>query len=199
MGGSDSGHPPGAPVPAAGEGGDPVAFWELVEQYRPYLRRVAAGLLGDRLPNKTDASDVVQQGLLAAYQRRAQFRGRSAGEWQGWLVAIVRNEALNLLRYWRQDRRDVRQEQALPAGSAAGPALDVSSPSRQTARREQAARLLAALDRLPPDHRQVITLRNLEDLAYADVATRMGRTEQAVRQLWVRAVQRLRQELGEDA
>jgi RNA polymerase sigma-70 factor (ECF subfamily) len=113
-------------------------------------------------------------------------------------MAIVRNEAQNLLRYWRQEMREVDREEALVAGSSDRRQLasDSSTPSQSAVRREQAARLLAALERLPPDYRQVITLRNLQDLPYEAVSARMGRSEPAVRQLWVRAVQRLRQEFG---
>jgi RNA polymerase sigma-70 factor (ECF subfamily) len=177
---------------------NPSDFWTLAERYRPYLKRVVARVLGEQLSDKVDASDVVQQGYLEAFRHRSQFRGTSAGEWGAWLMAIVKNEAQNLLRYWRQEMREVGREEALMAGSSDRRQLagDFSTPSQSADRREQAARLLAALERLPPDYHQVITLRNLQDLPFEAVAASMGRSEMAVRQLWVRAVQRLRQELG---
>jgi RNA polymerase sigma-70 factor (ECF subfamily) len=184
--------------PLAAEAGARDVFWELAERYRPYLKGIVGRLIGDRLSDKVDASDVVQQSLLAAFRQSGQFHGHSPEEWQAWLVAIVRNESLSMLRYWHQEMRDIDRERALAAASSGGfqPAAGGSSPSQQAARREQGTRLLAAIDRLPPDHRQVITLRNLEDLPYEAVAARMGRSEEAVRQLWVRAIERLRQELG---
>ncbi len=54
------------------------------------------------------------------------------------------------------------------------------------------------LARLPADYREVIVLRNLEGLAFAEVARRMGRTPGAVRVLWVRAVDQLRQLLEQE-
>jgi RNA polymerase sigma-70 factor, ECF subfamily len=60
--------------------------------------------------------------------------------------------------------------------------------------REQQVLLADALERLPADYREVIILRNLEDLSYDEIAQRMGRTPGAVRMLWVRALAQLRAE-----
>jgi RNA polymerase sigma-70 factor (ECF subfamily) len=186
---------------AAARGGDAPAFWQLAEGYRPYLKTVAARLLGDRLAQKVDASDVVQQGLLAAFEQAGQFQGQKLEQWYGWVVAIVRHEVHSLVRYWHRERRDVRCEQRLAPGSDGDSPLaaEGSSPSQQAARREQVARLLAAVQQLPPDYQQVLHLRNFEQLPYAEVARRMDRSEQAVRQLWMRAVRWLREELGDEA
>ena len=56
--------------------------------------------------------------------------------------------------------------------------------------------LAEALSRLPEDYREVIVLRNLEGLSHEEVAARMGRGIGAVRMLWLRALSRLRRELG---
>src|SRR5262249_28107744 len=129
-----------------------------------------------------------------------QFRGAGAMEFQAWLVAIARYEALDLLRYWHQDARNKAREQPLAAVSALGQQVadDSSGPAEKASRRERAARLLAALERLPPDYQEVLRLRNSESLGFAKVAALMGRSDQAVRQLWMRAIKRLRDELGED-
>jgi RNA polymerase sigma-70 factor (ECF subfamily) len=57
--------------------------------------------------------------------------------------------------------------------------------------------LAAALDRLPPDYREVVILRNLEELSFPDVATRMGKTVDSVQKLWVRALASLRRMMVE--
>ena len=56
--------------------------------------------------------------------------------------------------------------------------------------------LADALDRLPEDYREVIVLRHLEGLTFPVVADRMGRTVDSVEKLWLRAVARLRHEVG---
>jgi RNA polymerase sigma-70 factor (ECF subfamily) len=57
--------------------------------------------------------------------------------------------------------------------------------------------LANALEQLPDDYRQVIMLRHLEGLPFADVAERMNRTVASVQNLWVRALKRMKQSVGE--
>jgi RNA polymerase sigma-70 factor (ECF subfamily) len=170
--------------------GDREALGRLTQRYRPYLLKVAAALLGARLPG--EGSSVVQESVLAAVEHFSQFKGQTGAAFLAWLTTILRRAASSRLA--RAGR--VRPWPAGPDGGDQLPADD-SSPSAQACRRERAARLLEALGRLPPDHAEVLTLRNLEDLPFEEVAERMGRSCEAVRQLWVRAVKRLRQEWGE--
>jgi RNA polymerase sigma-70 factor (ECF subfamily) len=181
---------------------DRARFSSLDSDFRNRLELVVTRLLGRRLAGKVDASDVVNQGLLVAHAQRAQFKGDDS-RWQAWVLAIVRRETLKVVRYWHQQRRDVDREQALPGGSSSAgdcePADERSSPSHKAVCLEQTARLLAAIDRLPPDYQAVIRLRNFEELSYAEIAEQMGRSPEAVRVLWTRALQRLGKELGDDA
>jgi RNA polymerase sigma-70 factor (ECF subfamily) len=171
---------------------------------RPYLRAVAGGVLAGRIAGKVDVSDVVQQSLLASIERFEQFRGNTRGEWQKWLVVIVRNEARNLLRYWHQDRRGVAKEAAV-AGSrviatSAGDedggvrlADESPSPSQQVVMRQDASHMLALLDRLPHEHREVLRLRHFEGLSHQEIGDRLGKSAASVRQTWVRALRRVRE------
>ncbi len=61
---------------------------------------------------------------------------------------------------------------------------------------EQAVKVRRALETLPEDYRQVIVWRYQEERSFAEIAERMGRTENAVRKLWFRAIERLEQALG---
>jgi RNA polymerase sigma-70 factor (ECF subfamily) len=83
-------------------------------------------------------------------------------------------------------------------GSTVGfqPPAATTDPGESLAKRERATRLLAAMDTLPSEHRQMLQLRNFDGLSFADIAARMNRTEPAVRQLWVRAVRQLGKALG---
>jgi RNA polymerase sigma-70 factor (ECF subfamily) len=142
-----------------------------------------------------DASDVIQRALLNAYKHACQFQGRTFAEWLGWLTAIVRNETVHTMQYYQREVRDVRREQPLtPELVADRQAL--AAPEEQAQRRERAAVVLDALERLPEEYRKVLELRNFEDLPFAAVAAHLGRSVDAVRQLWVRAVRSLRQEIG---
>jgi RNA polymerase sigma-70 factor (ECF subfamily) len=173
----------------------PALFWQHADAFRPYLKAVAGRVLGRQVQDKVSASDVVQQCLLEAFKKYGQFRGKTELEWRAWLVAIVRNEAVDVLNYWV-----ARRERPLDGDSRLAPKLadDSSGPAAKASRMEQAARLTAALERLSPDHQEVLRLRNFESLAFAEVAARMGRSEPAARQLWIRALDKLREELGEN-
>jgi RNA polymerase sigma-70 factor (ECF subfamily) len=98
----------------------------------------------------------------------------------------------------RSARREVSLEQHLAALERSSGKIEAalvgrhSSPSGQAQRRERAALVADHLARLPADYREVIVLRNLEGLPFAEVARRMGRSAGAVRVLWVRAVDQLR-------
>lgn len=188
---------------AAARDGDVSGLWQAADTLRPYLRAVAAAILGGHLRGKVDASDVVQQALLASVERFEQFRGESPVEWQRWLVAIVRNEAKNLLRYWHQDRRHVRAEQPVMGSRAdgvPGPSVRIPhlapTPSQNLVARQEASRLLEVLDRLPPEQREVLRLRHFEGLSHGEIAERLGKPADAVRQTWVRALRGLRDRLG---
>ena len=70
-----------------------------------------------------------------------------------------------------------------------------SSPSQRASRREQAVILAEILERLPPDYREVIILRNLEGLGFPEVASRMSRSQDSVQKLWVRALARMKTQM----
>jgi RNA polymerase sigma-70 factor (ECF subfamily) len=67
-------------------------------------------------------------------------------------------------------------------------AAPISSPSSHANRREQAVLLADALEALPADYREVFALRMLEHVPIEQVAARMGRSVNAVRKLWTRAM-----------
>jgi len=187
------------------EQADPHDFWTWADGFRPYFKGVVYQVLGNQLQEKVDASDIVQQSLLAVFKNFDQLRGSTPEQRLAWIARIVRNEALDTLRYFSQQTRDFRREQPLAAGLITGRPLgdDSSGPPNKMLRRERAARLLAVLERLPEDFREVVQLRTgfpfgEVGLPFADVAARMGRSEDAARQLWVRAVRQLRGELGDD-
>lgn len=181
--------------------GNTSALWRLAEEHRAYLKAVAARVLSPPVAAKVDPSDIVQRGLLAAFEALGQFRGADLDAWKAWLVAIVRNEARAAMQYWHQQNRDVGRERPMPEKSSVLVPLpaDGSTPSEHAVERERAARLFQALERLPGEYAQVIRLRHFDGLSHRDVAQRMGRAEEAVRQLWVRALRRWRQEAGEES
>jgi RNA polymerase sigma-70 factor (ECF subfamily) len=177
---------------------------ELLEGYRSYLTLLARLQIGRRLQGKVDAADLVQETFLRAHRSFACFQGDREAELLGWLRQILASTLGDVLRrYCAARRRNVRLERQLADElDQSSHALDrgfaspQSTPSQQAVRREQAVLLANALEELPPDYREVIILHQLEDLSLPEVAERMDRSLDSVKNLWIRALARLRRSLG---
>jgi RNA polymerase sigma-70 factor (ECF subfamily) len=187
--------------------GDGEALGALLGLYRDYLRLLARLGIDRRLRNKVDPSDLVQETCLEAHRDFGQFRGSTEAELLAWLRRILATNLANVVRHYLGTKgRDVRLERELEieldeSARVLHPGLVAaqSSPSRQAARREEAVLLADALGRLPKDYREVLILRHLEGLPFAEVAQRMRRTEDSVKNLWARALARLRRALGAES
>src|SRR5579871_47824 len=193
------------PLLSLARAGQGAARGALLERFRNYLTLLARLQIDRRLQGKVDPSDVVQETFLEAHRDFARFRGSSETELAAWLRQILAHNFANVLRHYRgTQRRDVRLERQLQAelnqsSRVWDPGLvaQLSSPSHEAARRERMVLVADALAQLPPDYREVLVLRHLEGLTFPEVAGRMGRTLTAVNKLWVRALGRLRQLLGD--
>jgi RNA polymerase sigma-70 factor (ECF subfamily) len=181
-----------------------AALGRRLESHRDYLMILARMQIGRRLQGKVDPTDVVQETFLHAVRDLAQFRGISDRELAGWLRRILAARLADLLRrYCGTQGRDVHLEQALAVElDQSSQVLDrglvapLSSPSQRAIRGEQATWLAGALERLPEDHREVLVLHHLQECDFPEVARRMGRSVEAVKKLWARALVRLRRSLG---
>ena len=185
--------------------GDGAALGQLLERYRSYLSLLARVQIGRRMQGKLDVADVVQETYLEAHRGVGQFRGSNEAQFLAWLRQILVGILANQVRrYFGTKRRDVRLERELQDGLDRSSVFlgsnliaPQSSPSAQASRREQAVLLADAMEELPEDYREVIILRQLEELSFPQVALRMGRTEDSVKNLWARALVRLRRLLEE--
>ena len=188
-------------IPKARAGSD-NARDELLGQIQGYVNAMAKQNAPKGLQGKFGASDVVQQSLAQVIRRFDDFRGDSAGEFYAWLKMIVKNEARQLQRGFHRNKRDASREQpiAQASGSVAGfiPTDGEPTPGTNAMAAERMERLHTAIGQLSADHAQVIELRSLQRLPFAEVAKQMDRTVGAVTKLWYRAVLRLEQELAPD-
>jgi RNA polymerase sigma-70 factor (ECF subfamily) len=184
--------------------GEVEALDQLLSMYRNYLRLLARTQIDAALGVRVDASDLAQEVLVDAFRGFADFAGRSEGELIAWLRKILVRNVADQVRRHHSQKRDVRREQSLEMlleQSSHGLddllAMSGTHPSGQAAHREQAVVLADALAALPDDYREVIILRHLERQKFTEIGERMGRTAGAVRMLWVRGLERLRELLEE--
>ena len=173
--------------------GDDSSLWSLTEQFRPYLKALVRRNIGGHLAGKVDDSDIVQQSLIRAVNKFNEFEGAHVAQWQAWLVAIVKNETRNTVRYWHQQRRDAMLERNPVNGSSPhwDPEAQNSTPSRIAIRRERAARLMETIGQLSKDQQDLIHWRHFENLPHQEIARRLGITEAAARQRWKSVLEKL--------
>jgi len=159
--------------------------------------------INQRFAGKFNPSDVVQQTLMEAWQGWDGMQAQEEAQRQAWLRKVLANQLAHFVRHYqgvkkRDLTRELSIEQSLHRSAERIEGLLVAqgpSPSQFAVVNEQRAMLADAMEQLPDAYRQVILLRSVEELSHQEVAKRMGRTEPAVRMLWLRALAALAEEV----
>ena len=162
-------------------------FERLMLPSMPAAYRLAWAIVRD----SDDAADVVQDAYLRAHAAFAGYRGDSA---HAWLLAIVRNSALRILRT-RSRHANVISFEA--AGHGAHAFSADPSPESRAAQRGEIVRLQRALDDLPVPYREAILLREIEGLSYREIAEVLGVPQGTVMSRLSRGREQLRVSLAE--
>jgi RNA polymerase sigma-70 factor (ECF subfamily) len=144
---------------------DEGAFRELMERYKRRAYGVALGIVGD----PDEAQDVVQDAFVKAYYKLSDFRFGS--NFYTWFYRLLVNQSIDR---WRKTSRSpaVSFDEAWVSGEAAEPEAIVypKTPEELTGNRELAEGLTRAIAALPEYHRTVIILREIEGMAYEEIA-----------------------------
>jgi RNA polymerase sigma-70 factor (ECF subfamily) len=186
--------------------GDRAAGHELLERHRGRLRKMVAVRLDRRLAARVDPSDVVQEVLAEAFGHLDEFLRERPLPFYAWLRQFAWQRLVKLhRRHIGSKKRSVAREEqwamALPDDSALELADRLlareSSPIRRLIRAELRERLQEALAKMAPRDREILVMRNLEQLSIAEIAAALGINEGTVKVRHLRALKRLR-ELLED-
>jgi RNA polymerase sigma-70 factor (ECF subfamily) len=177
----------------AARAGSTEALGELLEACRFYLLGIADRELNPGLRAKGGASDLVQETFLEAQRDFANFSGRTEAELLAWLKSLLRHNAANFYRHYRGTaKRQASRELAQTGdGSATGAINNVAdsspTPSMVLMADEQTHTVRKAIEQLPDDYKQILNLR-LEGKSFDEIGAIMGRTANAARKLWGRAL-----------
>jgi RNA polymerase sigma-70 factor, ECF subfamily len=149
---------------ARARSGDTSAFEELLAEARPRALVVAMKVLHD----PDDAEDAVQEAFLKAWRNLARFEGRSA--FGTWIHRIVMNSSLDLLRRRACRPTAFGQDDETEDRRPRPELVTTETPERVLARNEAHRLVHGALAELSPAHRQTVTLREIEEHSYEEIA-----------------------------
>jgi RNA polymerase sigma-70 factor (ECF subfamily) len=183
--------------------GDAASVGELLAVYRDYLLGIAVARLDPRVRARCNPSDVVQETLMEAYRDFHQFRGGLEREFLAWIRQILSNNLARMVElHLLTDKRDLRRERPIEQNVVGESRLERrdywltdsgQSPSSAMQRQEQLASMLERINKLPAHYRDVLLLRHIEELSFDAVAERLGKSAGAVRMIWLRALEQLRE------
>jgi RNA polymerase sigma-70 factor (ECF subfamily) len=185
---------------------DESAVGPLLDCYRDRVRKLVTSRMDRRLAARVDPSDVVQETLLEAGRRLDEYLREPAVPFYPWLRGLAVDRLIDLhRRHVRAQSRSVGREEPLGAPTPEGPDHDLAGllvdswtgPGQRFEREEQRQRVQAALGRLDPGQRDLLTMLYYEELPPAEAAAVLGVSDRTVRRRHREALERLGALLGE--
>lgn len=190
------------------ENGDPAAMNQLMDRHREAVRRMVQMRLDHAVSRRVDASDVVQDVLLEASQRLAEYIRSPSMPFHLWLRQLAKDRIIDMHRRHRMaQRRSVDREQNMTSFRGDDQsAADLTAllrdaeltPAASALRKEMEERFVLALDQLDENDREMIIMRHFEHLGNGEVAEALGLSAPAAGMRYLRAIRRLRELLGTD-
>ncbi len=184
--------------------GDRRAFEELLTEVETPIQAIIRGQLGGYLQLRVEVADLLQETWVRAYRSISGFRGEDLKAFRSWLgsmaVHVVQDNARRFKVRRADQERPLHRDSNGGSGSMEGRGGDFlakgETPSRIMRRDHRLLRLEQAIKELAPDQREVIYLARLQGLPVKEVASRLGKTPNAVSMLLFRAVRSLRTGFG---
>lgn len=177
------------------QGGDTAAWGDLYLRYRDRLLFAIRRRLGPHLRARIESEDVLQSVVRQAFAGLHDFVPQGDGALAKYLHVCVLNMIRKKAGYFGAQRRDG----AVPlTDSVAATLTTAQEPGLRYVDADRYERLERGLARLQEPMRTVVELRACEGLAHAEIAAQIGRSEEATKKLYQRAIARLGVMLAED-
>jgi RNA polymerase sigma-70 factor (ECF subfamily) len=170
--------------------GDAEAWRMLFERYAASLGKRVRGRLPHALLRRTGVSDVLQETQMAAFDARGQFVGETLEGFRRWLFGIAEHKAMDAVRRHQvAEERSIRREVTDVDGEAVDSLIAPDATASEIAMAGELSDFASrARDSLPADHREVLRLTREDGLTIEEAAGRMGRSREAAKKLYGRAV-----------
>ena len=182
--------------------GDDAAVNDLMEKHRDSLRHLVRMRLDQKIRQRVDVSDVVQDVLIEANRRIEGYLENPAMAFHLWLRQIAKDRIIDAHRRHRASaRRSVDREQAMavPRGYDHSSILLANqlgdqelTPAAQALQKEMASRVESAIAEMDEGDSEIIIMRHYENLSNQEIAQALGLTEPAASMRYLRAIRRLR-------
>jgi RNA polymerase sigma-70 factor, ECF subfamily len=167
--------------------GSEEAVNEVFDRYGERLHGLVRLRLGSRLRRHLDSRDIVQNTMMKAFQAIDRFEGSASASLMAWLGHIAENEIRDQADFYERQRRRPDLETPL-VGKLEKLHAEVSSVVGRLYVKEQMKRIEQVFESLTQPHREVILLRNFEDLSFEEIGERLQRSAEASRKLYGRAM-----------
>jgi RNA polymerase sigma-70 factor, ECF subfamily len=168
----------------------------LFREHGPRLRAWLARRIPAPLARRLDPEDVLQEAFQAARAKYPAFKSQAALAAYPWLYGIVRDCYHRQWERHTRECRDVQQEMPWPDGSSVQLGLGLvatgTSPSEAAAHEEQQRRVLAVVQMLSADDKDLLAMRYWEGFSFAEVGAVLGIAEEAARMRHARALKRFK-------
>ena len=150
---------------------------KLLEPFREHLRQFAIhAIASDAGRAQLSVSDLVQSAIIKACSSFENCRATGEEEFKAWLEQILVSDILERYRFLRRQEPDVASS---------------SSPDEESRRTEEERKLFDAIEKLTPEHQQVIRMRHHDKMSFVEIGKLVNRSVDETRMLWYRAVEEL--------
>ena len=183
--------------------GQSIAVEALMDRHRNSLRRMIQLRLDQRLMQRMDVSDVIQDVLIEANRRLADYLNNPAIPFHLWIRQIAKDRIIDAHRRHRVSaKRSIDREQPQPGkGPFDQSTIELANqfrdqaltPAAAATQRELAQQIESAVQMLRENDREIILMRHYEQLNNQEIAQSLGLTEPAASMRYLRALKRLRE------
>ena len=166
----------------------------LVREHLPWIESQVRQRIGNVVREDGETRDIVQESLLEVLVHGPSFATSDRGRFRGLLLRIVENNIRDRYRKLHRHKRDRRRETGRATDSILelDPAVrSVTTPSVHAAEEERREWVMLAVELLQPEDRDVIRLRDWEEMEFAEIGSRLGISGEAARKRYHRALPRL--------
>ena len=178
--------------------GDAGAYNELVLKYQGRIFSKVFSMLR----NRQDAEEITQDTFIRAYRVLSSFRGTA--NFSSWIYQIGINLAHNRYWYWRRRKRNESMSLDANIGEDMGATLhdiiadNAQGPGGEVDQNEFVKKVGECMEQLKPEHAHILTMRNVQNMSYEEIAEELGLSIGTVKSRINRARESLRDLMGED-